>query len=103
MSSLTPELIERVLQFYQENIGFPVAFARAPHDWDISSMLSNYCDNTCRQCLGSPPIISLGEFNTRLISSGLFVVGLVDVEDINTCPLITRLRTDFKAPPLLSD
>jgi len=88
MGRLTRELEVKAEGFYSETGGLLISISESRDADSNSSRLSLYCDN-CKKCLGGFPVISLGEIDRDLIGSGLFAVGLLDVDPKvkQSCPI----------------
>lgn len=92
MGRLTVEVEEAARQFYNNRNGHLVTITDHNEALRVSSIVDNYCGNTCKKCIAGVPVVSLGEINRNLRNSNLFAVGLLEIKDKTDCPVVKHVN-----------
>jgi hypothetical protein len=91
MGGLTVEVQGLVAEHFKKGNGFLVNIS----DWQeanrVSGLIDRYCKE-CGKCLATAPVISLGEVKKDLKDSGLFAVGLLDIDNKKECPAVESFQ-----------
>jgi len=89
--AITAEMPGRVEEFYLNRKGYLINIGDHEETCRISSLIDDYCLD-CNHCEAGKPVISLGEIDNNYSGSGLFAVGLLDIDDKSKCPIVKGLE-----------
>lgn len=90
MGRLTVEIEQETKSFYTNRNGHLVVITDGDAADRVSRQVEQFCDK-CMLCMASAPVISLGEVKPKLKGSGLFAVGLLEIDNKKKCPLVEHL------------